>query len=82
MCRSDSFTAFLRKDFGVVEGMRLRVDVDDVGVRAMAAFLRGLRTGPLLTSGADSVESREVDASLEAPPDEPLEHSTPQVAHG
>ncbi len=86
------FTAFLRKDFGVVEGMRLRVDVDDVGVRAMAAFLRGLRTGPLLTSGArtSDSESGEVATSPDAPQVEATDHidhadhavERPQVAHG
>lgn len=36
------YTAFLRRDFKVVEGMRLRVDVADEGVRTLSAFLRGL----------------------------------------
>ena len=37
------FTAFLRKDFAVVEGMRLDVDgAEDEGVRAIAAYLRSL----------------------------------------
>ncbi len=37
------FTAFLRKDFAVVEGMRLNLEgVEDVGVRAVSAFLRSL----------------------------------------
>ena len=37
------FLAFLRKDFAVVEGMRLRLEgVDDEGVQAIAAFLRSL----------------------------------------
>lgn len=35
------FTAFLRRDFSVVEDMQLRTDVTDHGVRAMDAFLRG-----------------------------------------
>lgn len=36
------FSAFLRRDFNVVQGMRLCVDVDDPGVQAVATFLRGL----------------------------------------
>jgi nitrite reductase/ring-hydroxylating ferredoxin subunit len=37
------FTAFLRRDFAVVEGMRLKLEgVDDPGVRALGAFLRSL----------------------------------------
>ena len=36
------FTAFLRRDFQVVSGMRLRTDVADEGVRSMADFLRSL----------------------------------------
>lgn len=37
------FTAFLRKDFAVVEDMRLDVDdVEDEGVNAVASFLRSL----------------------------------------
>lgn len=37
------FTAFLRRDFAVVEGIRLAVDgVEDPGVRAVAAYLRSL----------------------------------------
>jgi hypothetical protein len=44
------FTAFLRRDFAVVEGIRLAVDgVDDPGVRALCAYLRGL---PELAPGA------------------------------
>ncbi|MDO5623841.1 MAG: Rieske 2Fe-2S domain-containing protein [Pseudomonadota bacterium] len=37
------YLAFLRKDFGVVEGMRLRLGgVDDPGVQAVAAYLSSL----------------------------------------
>ena len=37
------FTAFLRRDFAVVEDIRLAVDeVEDPGVRAVAAYLRSL----------------------------------------
>jgi nitrite reductase/ring-hydroxylating ferredoxin subunit len=36
------FTAFLRRDFGVVSGMLLRTDVEDEGVRALVTFLRSL----------------------------------------
>jgi len=36
------FTAFLRRDFRVVAGMRLRTDVADEGVRRLASFLRSL----------------------------------------
>lgn len=36
------FTAFLRRDFRVIEDMALRVDVPDVGVRSMARFLASL----------------------------------------
>lgn len=37
------FTAFLRKDLGVIEGMRLRTDVDDPALQTLLDFLRTLR---------------------------------------
>lgn len=44
------FSSFLRRDFAVIEGIRLSVDgVDDPGVRAVAAYLRSL---PELDPGA------------------------------
>lgn len=37
------FTAFLRRDFAVIEGVKLNLDgSDDAGVRTIAHFLRGL----------------------------------------
>ncbi|MEQ1691243.1 MAG: Rieske 2Fe-2S domain-containing protein [Gemmatimonas sp.] len=42
------FIAFLRKDFAIIDGIALRTDVRDPGVRAMAAFLRSL---PAATDG-------------------------------
>ena len=36
------FTAFLRRDFQVVQDMRLCVDVEDEGVQRMATYLRSL----------------------------------------
>ena len=37
------FTAFLRRDFAVIEGVKLAIDgSDDPGVRTIASFLRGL----------------------------------------
>lgn len=36
------FVAFLRKDFAIIEGMRLRTDVRDAGVQAMCRFLASL----------------------------------------
>ncbi len=42
------FIAFLRKDFAIIEGIALRTDVRDPGVRAMATFLHGL---PAATDG-------------------------------
>lgn len=36
------FIAFLRKDFAIIEGIALRTEVRDPGVRAMAAFLCSL----------------------------------------
>ncbi len=39
------YTAFLRRDFRVIEGMQLRLDgVDDPGVCALASYLRSLET--------------------------------------
>jgi len=37
------FGAFLRRDLGVVEGMRLRTDVDDATLQALFDFLRSRR---------------------------------------
>ena len=37
------FTAFLKRDLGVVEGMKLRTDVDDPILQALFDFLRTLR---------------------------------------
>ena len=37
------FTAFLRRDLGVIEGMRLRTDVDDPTLQTLFDFLRTLR---------------------------------------
>lgn len=37
------FTAFLRRDLGVVEGMKLRTDVDDPILQKLFEFLRTLR---------------------------------------
>jgi nitrite reductase/ring-hydroxylating ferredoxin subunit len=37
------FTAFLRRDLGVIEGMRLRTDVDDPTLQMLFDFLRTLR---------------------------------------
>ncbi len=39
------FTAFLRRDFKVLEGMNLSTDVDDQGVQSFANFLRSLPRG-------------------------------------
>jgi hypothetical protein len=36
------FISFLRKDFAIIEGMRLRTAVRDVGVQSMSQFLRSL----------------------------------------
>lgn len=36
------FLGFLRKDFAIIEDIRLRTQVNDAGVRAMCAFLAGL----------------------------------------
>lgn len=37
------FAAFLRRDLGIIEGMRLRTDVDDPALQALFDFLRKLR---------------------------------------
>lgn len=42
------FIAFLRKDFAIIEGIALRTDVRDPGVRAMSTFLHSL---PVATDG-------------------------------
>jgi aminopyrrolnitrin oxygenase len=42
------FIAFLRKDFAIIEGIALRTDVRDPGVRAMSTFLHSL---PAATDG-------------------------------
>jgi nitrite reductase/ring-hydroxylating ferredoxin subunit len=36
------FIEFLRRDFAIIEDMRLDADVEDIGVRAMSRFLAGL----------------------------------------
>lgn len=40
------FTAFLRRDFSVIAGMRLSTEVEDEGVRSLAGFLRSLPRHP------------------------------------
>lgn len=49
------FLGFLRKDFAIIEDIRLRTQVRDAGVRAMCAFLAGLPDAcSLLTGTLDS----------------------------
>lgn len=40
------FISFLRKDFAIIAGMRLRTEVRDVAVQAMSRFLRSLPEAP------------------------------------